>query len=136
MTNLRNLALSVLIAAIALVVYLRHGVCHLDPSPAKIHRARLSALAGAIDMYVIEEGHLPATLDDLAPPAEPSCITPDEPRGNDYRRDPDGVRIDYGIVDARTLRFRIAIPAHVTKAGAKVAAISFEEEAQAAGTSP
>ena len=136
MATLRTIALTVLIAPSAFLLYAYQSACHWSPSPAFIHRARLSALAGAIDMYVLEEGHLPATLDALVAPPEPGCIGPDERPRDDYRRDPDGVRVDYTIVDARSLRYRIAIPGHTTKAGAWVPNTHIEESAAPASTPP
>jgi hypothetical protein len=137
MPALRNLALVTPIV-IGAFLYISAAVDHVPTTPAAIHRAHLVALAGDIDMYVINEGHLPATLDDLpAPPrSEPGCIGPDERPIDDERRDPDGGRIDYTIVDARSLRYRIVIPAHMTKSGAWVPNTHTEESAAPASTAP
>jgi len=136
MATLRNIALIVLIGVSAFLVYVDQSVCHWSPSPAMIHRARLSALAGAIDTYVLEEGHLPATLDALAPPHEPGCIAPGERGLHDYRFDLDGVGVVYEIVDARSMKYRLAIPAHATRSGAWVPITRIEARAKPASTPP
>lgn len=132
MRDLQNVALSLL----AIGAYLLHsqGAVDFVPGPATVHRIRLRMLAAAIDEYVVNEGHLPATLDDLPSPPmpDPGCIDPDARPRDDYRRDPDGVHVDYTIVDARSLRFRIATPGHTTKAGAWVPNTHVEESAQPA----
>ena len=86
----------------------------------------------------MDAGHLPATLDDLPSPPqrEPGCIAPDERSGDDYRRDPDGVRVDYTVIDARSLRYRIAIPGHTTKSGVWVPNTHIEESAERTSAAP
>jgi hypothetical protein len=137
MWNVRNLALSLLIVVGVLALCSQSAV-DFAPTPAGAHRARLSVLAYAIDLYVLDEGHLPATLDDLPRPSlpDPGCIGPDERPRDDYRRDPDGVRVDYAIVDAPSLKYRIAIPGHTTKAGAWIPNTHIEESAETAKTPP
>ena len=139
MAKLRDLALSVPIIGGAFIYYMTPPiVCHMPTSPGAIHRVRLEVIAAAIDGYVMDEGHLPATLDDLPSPSQPDpgCIDADRRPRDDYRRDPDGVRVDYSIVDARSLRYRIAIPAHTTKAGAWVPNTHIEESAVPPNTPP
>jgi hypothetical protein len=140
MTTLRNLALSMLIVLMvvtAFLLYLQAHADHFPRSPAAIHRVRLTVLAAVIDEYAMNEGHLPATLDDLPSPAlpDPGCIDPNDRPKDDYRRDPDGVRVEYTVVDARSMRYRVAIPAHTTKTGAWVPSTHVEERGTA-GTSP
>src|SRR5262252_7871665 len=100
MRNLQNVALSLL--TIGAYILYNQAAVDFAPGPAGVHRVRLMMLAAAIDEYVVNEGHLPATLDDLPSPPlpDPGCTGPDERPRDDYRRDPEGVRVDYTIVDA------------------------------------
>ena len=122
-------------ASIVLAVLVRRGMRE-TPISTQMRMLRLYRVSASIQAYVLDVQELPASLSELVASNRPGWAGPY--LSSDTLMDADGIAVSYAIIDAKTCRYRVAIPEHESRAGTPMPKVDLDDECvtQAASSHP